>query len=589
MKSFSLGAVGLGLAMVAGLIGCQSDTGMSSQGSASAQPARGGDSPAVTASGRDGGADMRQVGDNFQYTLAYPTGDRRTSVVLLEATGPGQVRVGQPYNYTVRVTNLTDTPLHDVTVRNLGALPEAAVPGTAGVGGANGASAAERARQAGYNEGNAGASAAASATTRPTEARRTEMRHDGGNQPLWAVGTLGPKQSQTRQFTEVADEVGTIRNCLAVRYEPALCVAVQVVRPELQITKTAPTDVLICQEIPVTYHVTNTGTGVAQNVTVQENLPDGLQTVDGARSVTQPVGDLRAGESKDVTARLRATRTGQFASRAIVRSAGAEAQSRQVTITVREPVLAVAVEAPEAAYVGQAINYRVTVRNTGDAPAQNTVLHLTTTGGERIADRNIGAIEPGGTRAVAITSGTGRTAGEVTLTATAEATCARPASDRATVAIRTIPALLLEAVDNPDPVQVGTNTTYTITVKNQGSGPDANLRLAATLPPELRFVRGGGASEIRADGQRLTFAPIATLAPQQVVTWTVEAQAASPGDVRFEVSAISDSISQPALKAETTKLFDPNAPANPRNPAPGNPANPVAPGNGPPVTQPANK
>src|SRR5204863_23711 len=139
-----------------------------------------------------------------------------------------------------------------------------------------------------------------------------------------------------------------------------------------------------------------------------------------------------------------------------------------------------------------------------DAPAQNTVLHLTTTGGERIGDRNIGTIEAGGARAVAITSGTGRAAGEVTLTAAAEATCARPASDKGTVAIRTIPALLLEAVDNPDPVQVGTSTTYTITVKNQGSGPDANIRLAATLPPEMKFVRGGGASEIRADGQKLS-------------------------------------------------------------------------------------
>jgi uncharacterized repeat protein (TIGR01451 family) len=574
MKSFSLGAIGLCLAMSAGLMGCQMDTGASSQ--ANGQPVRADNGSAVPAAGTN------QAGGNYQYTLAYPTGDRRTSVLLLEATGPGQVRVGQQYNYTVRVTNLTDTPLHDVQIRNLGAMPESATSGMAGT-----PSPADRARQAGYNENDTGTSAAAGATTRPTEARRTEMRHDG-EQPLWTIGTLAPRQSQQRQFNEVADEVGTIRNCLAVSYEPTLCVAVQVVKPELQITKTAPTDVLICQEIPVTYHVTNTGTGVAQNVVVQDTLPEGLQTADGARSVTQSVGDLRGGESKDVAARLRATKTGQFTSRAVAKSGATEARSREAGTTVREPVLAVSVEAPEATYVGQAVNYRINIRNTGDAPAQNTVLHLATTGGDRIADRNVGTIEAGAARSVAVTSGTGQAAGQVTLTATAEATCARPASDKGAVAIRTIPALLLEAVDNPDPVQVGTNTTYTVTVKNQGSGPDANIRLVATLPPELKFVRGGGASEIRADGQKLTFAPISTLAAQQVVTWTVEAQAASPGDVRFEVSCQSDSISQPAVKAETTKLFDPNAPANPRNPAPGNPANPVAPGNGP-ATQPANK
>src|SRR5690348_5995884 len=117
MKSRFLGAIGLCLAMSAGLIGCQMDTGASSQ--ANAQPVRADNGSAVPAAGTN------QAGGNYQYTLAYPTGDRRTSVLLLEATGPGQVRVGQQYNYTVRVTNLTDTPLHDVQIRNLGAMPEA--------------------------------------------------------------------------------------------------------------------------------------------------------------------------------------------------------------------------------------------------------------------------------------------------------------------------------------------------------------------------------------------------------------------------------------------------------------------------------
>src|SRR5690348_18117984 len=52
-----------------------------------------------------------------------------------------------------------------------------------------------------------------------------------------------------------------------------------------------------------------------------------------------------------------------------------EARSREAGTTVREPVLAVAVEAPEATYVGQAVNYRVNIRNTGDAPAQRSEEH----------------------------------------------------------------------------------------------------------------------------------------------------------------------------------------------------------------------
>src|SRR3712207_7887219 len=50
----------------------------------------------------------RVANGQSQSTLAFPTGDRATSIVLLEATGPEQVRLGQPYNYNLRVTNLTD-------------------------------------------------------------------------------------------------------------------------------------------------------------------------------------------------------------------------------------------------------------------------------------------------------------------------------------------------------------------------------------------------------------------------------------------------------------------------------------------------
>jgi len=551
-----LGAVGLGLVLAGGLAGWASQSKAAPE-EREAVATRGGEGEATPAAGRRQAGDSAQAA-SAQASMAFPTGDRATSTVLLTATNPGQVRVGQQYTYNLTVTNLTDAPLHNVAVRNLGSVRGADAPrggdeatpaGAAIKTGRTGEAAtdAETVRRTAGTE-----RAAGTATNRQIEARRTEMTASE-TQPLWTVGTLGPRQSQTKQFTEVADEIGVINNCLSVDYSPTLCVAVQVVKPELSVTKTIPEAVLICDPIPVTYRVTNTGTGVAQGVRLEDTLPEGLQTADNRTAVAETVGDIAAGDTKEVVVRLKANRTGQFASRATARSTAVAAQSREVGTVVREPVLAIGVEGPEAAYLGQGINYRVTVRNAGDAPAANTVLRLVTNGGGQLEPRNLGTIEVGASRTVAVTTGPIRTGRDVTLTATAEATCARPVNDQATVAIRTVPALALECIDSVDPIGVNGNTVYTITVINQGTGPDSNIRLTATLPEEQQFVRAGGSTNITNQGRTLTFGPVATLEAGARVTWTVEVKAIRAGDVRFGLEMISDSMSQPAGETEPTK------------------------------------
>jgi uncharacterized repeat protein (TIGR01451 family) len=457
------------------------------------------------------------------HSLAYPTGDRATSVLMLEAEAPQQVRVGQPYSYNLRVTNLTDTPLHGVEVRDM----SRDVP--------------------------------AEARSDDAAAGRDARRPMGGATPQWTVGTLGPKQTQTRQFNATADEVGTVGNCLSVSYQPTLCMAVQVVKPELQITKTGPESVLACEDIPYTYRVTNTGTGIAQNVRVEDELPEGLATQDGGRTISLPVGDLNQGQSRDVTARLRAQRTGEFTSRAVARSAGAEARSREVRTAVRQPVLAVAVEGPEYRYVNEPVDYRVTVRNTGDAPADRAVVRLSAPGGtERLPDRDLGTIAPGDTKTFTVTTRSGRQAGDLRLTATAQARCAAEATNAASVAIRTVPALRLECVDTTDPVRVDGTSAYTIRVTNTGSGPDRDINVAATVPAELQYVGEGqgGTTRIQADGQKLRMGTVPTLAPGASAQWIVQVRAVRPGDARFGVEMTSASLTKPVDESESTRVIE---------------------------------
>jgi len=50
------------------------------------------------------------------------------------------------------------------------------------------------------------------------------------------------------------------------------------------------------------------------------------------------------------------------------------------------------------------------------------------------------------------------------------------------------PDLSILKVDNPDPVQVGSNLTYTVTVTNNGAGNATGVTMTDTLPPGVSFV-----------------------------------------------------------------------------------------------------
>ncbi|MCA9305492.1 MAG: hypothetical protein KDA16_03110, partial [Phycisphaerales bacterium] len=49
-------------------------------------------------------------------SMYFPTGDRATSALLLEQVMPREVRMGESYDYEIRVTNITRGVLQNVVV-----------------------------------------------------------------------------------------------------------------------------------------------------------------------------------------------------------------------------------------------------------------------------------------------------------------------------------------------------------------------------------------------------------------------------------------------------------------------------------------
>jgi len=498
---------------------------------AAAKPAAAAPAAAPAAStgtaGSGSGATYRPaVPAGYSYTgLAFPTGDANSSAIMVHEVIPQQVRLGQNYSYELHVTNLTNATLQNVVVTNSNH----------------------------QNFANMSASPAAGKAA------------DGSAQ--WMLGDLGPSKTQVIKVTGKAEKVGTSSNCVTVSYNNLLCAVTNVVQPSLSISKTITPEATICDPITMVIEVKNTGSGPAENVRITDALPSGLTTTDGKTALDIPVGTLASGESKQVSTQLKATKTGKFEGAANAKAEGdLSATSAAVTTVVRQPVLAIECKAQGKVFVGRDVTYSLTISNKGDTASNNTTVTVPvpsgatfvsateggTAGGGNVA-WNVGSLAAGASKTVTFTlkpSGISN----IGINATASGACASSVATNCSTEVVGIPALLLDGFDDPDPIQIGETTTYTLKVTNQGSAPLTNVKLVCTMETDAMAMVSSSEQGTVANGV-ITFPAIATLAPKATKTYTVTVRATKEGQVQFKAEASSTEITRALIKTETTNFY----------------------------------
>jgi uncharacterized repeat protein (TIGR01451 family) len=301
-------------------------------------------------------------------------------------------------------------------------------------------------------------------------------------------------------------------------------------------------------------------------VVIEDELPAGVVTTTGRNSVRVDVGTLAAGAAKQARFTAKAERTGSFTNRARATADGGLEATAECTTMVRQPVLEVDKSGPDMRYLGRPAEYSITVRNTGDIAAQQTVLTDdipagtqfmgASDGGQASGGQiswNLGTIEPGGSRTVTMTLKPTQP-GVVRNTATARAYCTE-ASDSAQMNVEGIPAILLEVIDLDDPIEIGGMVTYVITVTNQGSAVGTNIKLVCTLPQQQSYSTAEGPTEASVDGQVVTFAALPSLQPKAKAAFRLTVKANDVGDVRFKVSMTTDQQTVPVEETESTNLY----------------------------------
>ena len=146
---------------------------------------------------------------------------------------------------------------------------------------------------------------------------------------------------------------------------------------------------------------------------------------------------------------------------------------------------------------------------------------------------------------------------DLIVTSTATAYCAETVTDSAKTSVSGIAASRLEVVDLEDPIEVGGETTYLITVTNQGSAADTNVRVACLLDDKVQYVTSAGTTPSSVMGKTVSFMPIRSLEPKAKATWRVVVRGSQAADVRFRVTMQSDKQTLPVEHTEVTHIYQP--------------------------------
>lgn len=384
-----------------------------------------------------------------------------------------------------------------------------------------------------------------------------------GDRLRWNLGDMDKGQSTTIRVSLRADKEGTLASCATISADPRTCGQIFIGKAMLALEKAGPETAIIGSTITYQLTVSNKGTMVARNVVIVDDLPEGLISVNDQRRITIEIGDLAPGESKTVSGAAKALRKGRFCNVANATSSNAGEARAEVCTTVLQPGLKITKEGTKEQFLTRVARYNIVVSNTGDTPLTGVTVTDSAPAGTSIVEApgasvtgnqavwNLGTLQSGEEKTLNLTL-TSTTPGNHCNSVTVATTEGLRESAEACTLWSGLGAVLLEVVDDPDPIRVDEETVYTIRVTNQGTADLNNIKTAADFDAPNSPV---SASAGTVDGQKVTFPTVTKLGPKQSFTYTVRVKGVKPGDARNKVNIITDEITQPVVEEESTRVF----------------------------------
>ena len=364
---------------------------------------------------------------------------------------------------------------------------------------------------------------------------------------------------------------GTVENAASVEVSngngDSDAAAVDVDCPDVRVVKTADEATISAGETAAfTIVVSNVGSGIARNVTLDDPLPPGVSWSEDSANCSIEAGSLRcsfgdllpdATRSVHVSGPTAPANCGKLDNTATVAAANEREDARandsdSASITVECPNLSLTKTADAASVkAGQQLGFKLTVTNSGVGSAKdvhivdklpsNAALSFTvdaahSDAGCAIAGGTLtcsfGNLGRGASRSVHLVSPTGEaTCGNVDNSATADSANGSAVQAAASVKVGCpIVDLAITKVDDPDPLFVNDTLTYTLGVRNNGPDTATAVVVTDSLPADVAFV-SATPSQGTCSGDRVLTCQLGTLAAGATASITVVVHPTATGTI----------------------------------------------------------
>ena len=394
----------------------------------------------------------------------------------------------------------------------------------------------------------------------------------------WLIDSLDAEASATVSLVATTGGPGEIVNTSTVNSDEGATATAQattlVTKSNLAITKTVDNaSPLLGQQTVFTIAVTNNGNAVASNVSVVDPLPAEFGSV-----VAEPEATLGEDGSLQWTiASIDPGATSTITISGTPAVGGAitntvSATERDVTVTaeasidVLVPAVTLSKVGGSALYVDGVRTYAITATNTGTAnltgvtitdniPSQMSYVSSDNGGQEAdgVVTWAIGNLGVGESVEVQVTL-SGEAVGEVINTANVTTDEGATADAVVNISIVAAAAAHLNIIDGVDPMGVGEQGSYTVTIANQGDDVAmTNVRLTITIPAQFSIVSADGGS---ISGGTVTYSAIPSLPAGSEMEFVINVESVSAGDVVASATLRYDEFTQPITAQEGTTIVD---------------------------------
>lgn len=393
-----------------------------------------------------------------------------------------------------------------------------------------------------------------------------ENRMDGTL--VWSLGEMAAGSEQVLTVELVPETEGEIGSVASVNFAAQASVRTVSTQPKLTIKQVADNTVLMGKSMRIQVTVANEGTGVARGVSLEEDVPAGLRHPMGV-SLGVPLGDLVPGQSRSTELELTATTPGKVRNTMRAVAANTANSESAVDIQVVAPQLKVSLSGPSLRYLERQATYEVSVTNQGTSTAFNVEIvanlprglqynvagesgeyvsaqHAVTWGLEELA---VGATAKNFVTLLPVEEG------EFAIRLQAQAVGVQSEPFEKQVRIEGQSELAFSIDDDNDPIEVDGQTTYAVTLTNNGTRVDEDVQVMIELPKGAKVLDVKGPVNYKVTAQGLLFDPISQMRAKdrQIFRFSVQLSQAGVQVVRAHVKSKLRPIA--VVNEESTEVY----------------------------------